>query len=336
MEWDHDIDLSKRKLTSQLIVRRVLARGWKICAFKTNLAVFLIYIPGRDKPIKIMSASPPQMSYAAVKIAKDKFITNQILNQENIPTPKEILINSSDYNEIEIETFIKSCGVVVLKPLDASHGKGITMNITSLDDFRKAIDEVRLYTEKNSVVLQEEVQGIDVRVLCINYKYISSISRIPASVVGDGKHNIRELIEITNKSEDRGNNYQSKLNIIPIDKVEKYLKPDQLENIPANGEDFQVIGVSNIGMGGIRKNVGELIPQSLIDIAIKVSEIIELPVCGVDFMIKHLPNPNSTLAELDPKLIEVNECPMLTVYEDVESVEEERVIDNYLDFVASY
>jgi len=40
MELNSDIDLSKRKLSSRLIVERVLARGWQIVGFKSNSAFF--------------------------------------------------------------------------------------------------------------------------------------------------------------------------------------------------------------------------------------------------------------------------------------------------------
>jgi len=155
MEWDHDIDISTRKMSSQLIIKRTLARGWKICGFKSNPAIFLIYIPGKENPVKIFSASPPMNSLPATKIAKDKYITNQILNQANIPVPKELLINHANYNLDEVDAFIKSCGKVVVKPLDASHGNGITMTVNSLDRFKNAVEEVKSYTKNKNVKTTE-------------------------------------------------------------------------------------------------------------------------------------------------------------------------------------
>lgn len=336
MEYNDEIDLSKRKFTSRLIVERALVRGWKIIGFKTNPAVLLLFVPGRSKPIKIFSASPPQMSYPASKIAKDKFITNQILAMNGIPVPKELLISHNDENAIhESERFLSDNHRIVVKPLDASHGKGISVNVTSNHDLVLALKEASTASAKSSILLQEQIYGVDVRVVCIGYEFVDAISRIPASVVGDGVHTIRELIEITNSSEERGHNYATKLNIIPADKAEAYLGKNEMDSIPPAHEEIQVIGVSNVGMGGVRYNIKNDIPDFLKEISIRCAKELELPVCGVDFMVKRLPKNGDTLEDLCPHVIEVNECPSLTMHDDIHSPEQNAEIDKYLDYVAS-
>ncbi len=336
MEWNEDIDMSKRKMTSQLIVQRAVARGWKVCAFKTSLAIFQLYIPGRDKPVRIFSASPPQMSYVSAKIAKDKFITNCLLKEAGQFVPAEMLVSLKDEDQSAAIQFIRQHGSAVLKPLDASHGKGITVNITDEESYVQALDEAQLHTEKSTLVLQEQLSGVDVRIVCIDYKFVDAISRLPASVKGDGKHTVRQLIEITNLSDERGMNYVARLNMIPLDRVEAYLGVEAMERVPQNGEEVQVIGVSNVGMGGVRRNLGQRIPKELRLLAEQAARTLDLPLCGVDFMVKHEPTAEDTIESLSPKIIEVNECPMLTMYEDLQSPEQSAVIDRYLDYVAKY
>lgn len=337
MEWNEDIDLSKRKFTSRLIVERTIARGWKIAGFKTDPAIFLLYVPERKKPIKLFSASPSQMSFPASKIAKDKFITNQILASNDIPVPNELLVSSNDTDITErAQEFLAQNGQIVVKPLDASHGHGITVNVTSNEALNVALEQAKENSSNSHIVIQEQVQGVDVRIVCIDYKFVDSISRIPATVKADGEHTIKELIEITNQSEDRGLNYATKLNVIPTDKALEFLGDEKFNSIPEADEEVQVIGVSNIGMGGVRYNIKNDIPEFMKEIAIKCAKELELPVCGVDFMIKRLPKTDDTFEDLDPSIIEVNECPMLTMYDDLHSPEQDAVIDKYLDFVASF
>jgi hypothetical protein len=57
MQQDEEIDLSTKKFTSRLIIERARHRGWRAYGFKTNPAIFLLQIPGRELPIKIFSAS---------------------------------------------------------------------------------------------------------------------------------------------------------------------------------------------------------------------------------------------------------------------------------------
>lgn len=335
MELNENIDLTKRKFTSRLIVERALARNWKIVGFKTNPAVFLVYIPGRKTPVQIFSASPPQISYPASKIAKDKYITNRILAERGIPVPDEMLVTlDSQAKDREIKKFLDKHKKIVVKPLDGAHGKGITVNVSNLEMLEKALAEARDNTIQDSILIQEQISGIDVRIVIINYKVIGAISRTPASVIGDGVHNIRQLIELTNASDDRGINYRAPLNIIPIDKVERFLSLEELAHTPAEDEEVQVIGVSNIGMGGLRRDIHKITSNFMKDIAIKAAKTLELPVCGIDFIIKQLPSPESTQEDLNLRVIEANACPSLPVCDDVNSPEQLAVIDNYLDYVA--
>ncbi len=337
MEWNEEIDLSQRKYTSKLIVERTLKRGWKIAGFKTNPAVFLIYVPGRQQPVKVFSASPPQMMYPAVKIAKDKFITSQVLKSENQPVPEELLLELDEQATSQAcKDFLRANTPLVVKPLDASHGKGITVNIDSEDKLTTAIEEAKQEAINGRVLLQKQLDGFDVRIVCINYEYVDSITRIPASVVGNGRNTTLELIVLANQSDERGENYKAKLNFINVEKAKQYLGDQKISETPLEGEEVHVIGVSNVGMGGVRKNIKNQIPEFLKDMAIQAAKILDLPVCGIDFMVKKIPEKNDSLEDLNPMIIEVNECPMLTMYDDLHSPEQNEVIDKYLDFVATY
>lgn len=335
MEFDQNIDLSKRKFTSRLIVERALARGWHVIGFKTNPAVFQLLIPGKDKPVNIFSASPSQMSYPATKIAKDKFITNSILARANMPVPAEILVDVAEpVDEEALTNLLTKYKKLVVKPLDASHGKGITVNISDIPSLRRAVSDAKTESTKSTVLVQEQVAGVDIRIVCIDYKFVDSISRLPAQVAGDGIKNVRELIKTANQHPDRGENYKARLNYIPLDKASDYLGSAKLVSIPQKGEIVQVIGVSNIGMGGERQNIKHDIPTFLKKLAEEAAKTLELPICGVDFMVRRLPKATDTIEDLQPKVIEVNECPMLTMYDDLNSPEQYEVIDRYLNFVA--
>ncbi len=333
MDWNHDIDLTKRKFTSRLIVERALERKWKIAGFKTNPAIFLVYVPGKAKPVKIYSAAPTQMPYPAAKIAKDKFITNQLLAQENLPVPKELLIDASaDITDTHLQAFLSENSRVVVKPLDASHGHGITTDITLMEELKRAIDDARRYSEM--ILVQQQIEGVDIRIVCIDYQFVDAISRIPASVLGDGIHTVKELIDITNNSGERGENYSKRLNVIPPNRAAEYLGATRLASVPDVNEEVRVMGIANIGAGGIIQNIKHDIPEFLKKYAIEAAKTLELPVCGVDFMVRQLPVPSSKSADLKPSIIEVNECPMLTMYDDRYSNEQSALIDLYLDYIA--
>ena len=335
MTANHEIDLSKRKFTVRLIVERALARGWKVKGFETNPAIHLLYIPGRSKPVQIFSAAPYQMSYPAAKIAQDKYITNQILHDAGLPVPDELLIHTQQPLELEpVGQFLRQHTRVVVKPLDASHGKGVTTGITTLGHLEQAVEDAKLESAKRVVLLQEQLSGQDIRIVIIGHEYRDAINRIPATVIGDGVHTAQELIERENRREERGDNYMTRLTVIPLDKARQFLGAEGLQYVAADGEPVPVIGVSNIGMGGERNNISRSIPLFLRDIAVQAAKVLELPVCGVDFMVRSLPKSTSTPEQLAAKIIEVNACPMLTMYEDLRSDEQNTLIDAYLNYLA--
>lgn len=335
MEWNDDIDLAKRGFTSRLIVQRVLARGWKICGFTSNKGLFLIYIPERAQPIQIFSSAPSKTSYPAAKIAQDKFITNQILAHEKLPVPAELLVDAKSSSDHQtLRSFIERYQTVVIKPLDSAHGKGITINLNHFDQLMPAIDDAILHSRGGKVLIQQQIQGFDIRIICIDYEFCEAISRRPAQVLGDGLHNIQELVAITNKHPERGENYKAKLNFIPLDKVQKYLGDEEIQRVPADGEEVRVIGVSNVGTGGERKNITTTIPEYLKDIARSACLLLQTPVCGLDFMVRSLPTVNSQAEDLDAHIIELNTCPSLLVHDDLGSPEQLAIIDRYVDFLA--
>lgn len=339
MPWNQEIDLPRMKFTTRLIAERAMSRGWEVRPFETNAAILLLKIPGHEKPLKIFSASPPQMSYPAVKIAKDKYITNQLLSDGGLPVPAEILLSGEAKQPEDlqkVEDFFKIHPKIVVKPLDSAHGKGITVNVRDIEHFKRAIDIATEHSLRGRILVQEQIEGFDVRTVCINYKFADSMIRSPAAVIGDGVHTVEQLIDITNSSSERGENYKARLNIIPKDKVLQFMGKEGMERVPGAHKSINVMGISNIGTGGERENAKRKIPAFLKEMSEQASRILDLPISGVDFLVAVEPKPDSTIEELKPCIIEVNDCPSLTVYEDLHSTEQNELIDTYLDFVAQY
>ena len=61
--------------------------------------------------------------------------------------------------------------------------------------FKRAVKESR----NGRVVVESFVTGSDYRVLVIGGRMVAIAQRVPAHVIGDGKHTVRELVDITNQ-----------------------------------------------------------------------------------------------------------------------------------------
>ena len=135
----------------------------------------------------------------AVDIACDKEETKNLLDAAQIPVPRGTVIRSEE----GLKEAISRYGYpLVIKPIDGNHGKGNTTNITTWEQATRALEAAQKYGR--SVICEKFIQGVDFRILVINYKFICAALRTPAAVNGDGEHNIQWLINETNKDPRRG------------------------------------------------------------------------------------------------------------------------------------
>src|SRR5688572_1417356 len=169
-------------------------------------------------------------SNIAVDIACDKEETKNLLEAAEIPVPKGTVIRTEEGLKEAIDKFGYP---LVIKPIDGNHGKGNTTNITTWDQAVKAFEAANKYSR--SVIAEKFIQGVDFRILVINYKFICAALRTPASVVGDGVHTIQWLVDETNKDPRRGYGHEKVLTQITVDQSTQRLLDEKnytLESIP--------------------------------------------------------------------------------------------------------
>nr|WP_284200180.1 hypothetical protein [Alicyclobacillus sacchari] len=106
---------------------------------------------------------------------------------------------------------------VVVKPLDGRQGQGVSLNLTTEDEVRKAFAIASAFSR--SVVIEEYIPGANVRLLVVDGRCVAASVRQPATVEGDGKATIRELIERVNQDPRRGVGHEKPLTRIEIDEI---------------------------------------------------------------------------------------------------------------------
>jgi D-alanine-D-alanine ligase-like ATP-grasp enzyme len=97
----------------------------------------------------------------------------------------------------EISTLLSQFKKLIVKPSSATLSRGLTLNITTEHQLLEAITHAR--THKDGIVIQEQVEGEEIRFITIKGKVQAALLRRTARVVGDGKLTIAQLIEIENK-----------------------------------------------------------------------------------------------------------------------------------------
>ena len=148
---------------------------------------------------RIQSTVTDRTSSIAVEIAQDKDETKRVLGNIGLPVPQGDAVRGVDDAILAAEEIGFP---IIVKPLDASHGRGISRRIDDVEGLRHAFEEAQQYSRR--VVIEQFAQGSDHRVLVVNGRVVACAERVPARVIGDGRRSVRELIEQANRDPRRG------------------------------------------------------------------------------------------------------------------------------------
>jgi len=240
----------------------------------------------------------------AVDIACDKEETKNLLEAAEIPVPKGTVIRTEEGLKLAVEKYGYP---LVIKPIDGNHGKGNTTNITTWEQALTAFAAAKQYGR--SVIVEKFITGFDFRILVINYKFICAALRTPASVTGDGKKTIQQLIDETNQDPRRGYGHEKVLTQITVDQFSQKMLDEKgysLETVPAKDELVLLKPTANLSTGGTSNDVTDEVHPANIFMCERIAKIIGLDICGIDIMAKDLRTP---VSENGGAILEVNAAP---------------------------
>ena len=309
-EYDLEADLQKMREIRQIvrlgpstasIVEEAVARDIPWIRLGTNSLIQLGY--GINQ-MRFQATITCKTSNIAVGIACNKEETKRMLHGASIPVASGSICSE----EAELEATIRRIGYpIVIKPLDGNHGKGASINVTNWEDAKSGLAFAKEYSRR--VIVEKFITGYDFRVLVIDNKLVAAAKRVPAHVIGDGKNNIQELIDIVNLDPNRGYGHENVLTEITVDRDTLDLLDRlkyTLETIPESGEILYLKSTANLSTGGTSVDVTDLMHPENIFLAERISRIIGLDICGVDIMAENLTQP---LKENGGVILEVNAAP---------------------------
>lgn len=243
-------------------------------------------------------------SNIAVDIACNKEETKRFLENSSVPVAKgAICVDEEDLRE----TIDKIGFPIVIKPLDGNHGKGASINVKTMEGAIEGLSYAQKYSRR--VIVERYISGHDFRILVINHRMVAAAQRVPAHVVGDGTHNIGELIEIENQDPRRGYGHENILTEIEIDRDSMDLLEKlgyTAESVPQKGEIVYLKSTANLSTGGTSVDVTEMVHPENIFLAERISRVIGLDICGIDVMAENLTQP---LQQNGGVILEVNAAP---------------------------
>ncbi len=140
--------------------------------------------------------SYPFNAKAITEIAVNKSIAYDFALQHGVSVPSTVIIKPEDHSLTEAKSLIEKYRKIIVKPLDASLARGVTMNIKTSADLEQAVETSRRYSD--IVLAQQQVQGDELRFAVVEGKAVAALLRQTARITGDGTSTIAALIEAEN------------------------------------------------------------------------------------------------------------------------------------------
>ncbi|HRV81143.1 MAG TPA: cyanophycin synthetase, partial [Planctomycetota bacterium] len=231
---------------------------------------------------RIQATITSETRHIAVELASDKEETNKLLGDLGLPVASQRLVYSAEDAKIAADRIGYP---VVVKPLNANHGRGVSIHLQTGEEVRVAFDHAREHAR--AVLVESYIEGLDHRLLVVNGELVAASKRVPGHVVGDGQHTIEELVETVNRDPRRGIGHEKILTRLELD--HQALRLLELrgydgQTIPPEGEMVFLRSTGNLSTGGTAVDVTDLVHPDNREMARRAANALGLDVCGVDFL----------------------------------------------------
>lgn len=245
-------------------------------------------------------------------MTRNKDLTKTVLREIGIRTPNGVVARSHK----EALRLIQEAALsypLIAKPLDGTRAMGVTWNICSPKDLKKPIDLI--IKDKNKTgrlqkatkfLIEEMYAGSEFRVLVFGDHVLSCVQKIAASMAGDGKSTIKELMHKFNKKRMRG--FEIKVDTV----VKKTLLKNNLTLASVLPGNYTLKLRYNLNMsdGGRAVECTKKMSPFFKKICIAATHATGLTIGGVDLMAKDI-----TASKGSYVILEVNPNPFYNMHE---------------------
>ncbi|MGA9522455.1 MAG: N-acetylglutaminylglutamine synthetase [Myxococcaceae bacterium] len=301
-----------------IIVKEARRRGIAVEVLDADEGYFCLSFGGRS--IVCRESLSELTSAVAMSRCDDKRVTSRLLAKAGLSVAEQTAAASRKENE----EFLRCHRRVVVKPARGEQGAGIAVDVRTPEDLDAAITAARRVDK--DVVLEEFVDGVDLRIIVIDFKVVAAATRVPATVIGDGRSTVRHLIEMQSRRREAATGGESR---IPIDlETERCVRAEghSLDEVLPSGVQIKVRRTANLHTGGTIHDVTDQLHPTLAEAAVQAARAINIPVVGLDFLVPRVDGEQHVI-------VEANERPGLANHEPQPTAE--RFVDLLLPQTAA-
>ena len=289
---------------ARIIVEEAYKRGIDVQVDDADGGLFTLNHGGRR--VRCRESLSDLTTAVSMTLCQDKRLTHRALAGAGLNVPAQQLAGNADDNL----AFLEDHGAVVVKPVDGEQGNGVAVNLTTLDEVTHAIEQARRFDSR--VLLESFHEGYDLRIVVIGFEVVAAAIRHPAQVIGDGQHSIGRLIEAHSRRRQAATGGESR---IPKD-------DETLRTIQAAGFDYDSIlpagprlavrRTANLHTGGCLEDVTARLHPTLAEAAIQAARALDIPVVGLDLMVRAADQPDYVFIEANERVGLANHEPQPT------------------------
>ena len=251
---------------------------------------------------RVCTAMTSRTSRIAVDVSADKHLVSQQWARIGIPVATGRLVHDED----DAVRAAQEIGwPVVVKPVDADYGRGVSLHLRNSEQVRTAYSLARSRSASGRVLVQRYLRGTSYRLLVVEGRLTAALRRDPIGVRGDGRHSVRELVEQGNRESRWGRERR-----VSLGDSEQTLLAEvgfAPETVPAPGVK---VPLSHDELE-IYSNVTDRVHPDTRELACDAVRVIGLDVAGLDVMALDISRP---LAEQGGGFLEINPEPALAIH----------------------
>lgn len=238
----------------------------------------------------------------ALSRCDDKQHTRRILQRAGLSVPRGVAASSPEADA----AFLTEVGEVVVKPVRGEQGRGITVGVSTPAALAEAVELARSFCP--DVLIEECVDGEDLRIVVIGHEVVAAAVRRPATVYGNGRHTVAELIEAHSRRRSAATGGESRVPVDDTTVATVRAAGFAMDDVLPDGVALRVRRTANLHTGGTIHDVTASLHPALAAAAVAASRAIDIPVTGLDLIV---PSPSAP----EYVVIEANERPGLANHE---------------------
>jgi cyanophycin synthetase len=267
----------------------------------------LVQLGYGERQRRIWTAETDRTSAIAEGIASDKDLSKSLLAACGVPVPEGRVVDSA---EAAWEAAQDIGLPVVVKPTDANHGRGVSLELMRREDITAAYAVAD--AEGSGVMVERFIRGLEHRLLVVGAKLVAATRGDEAWVTGDGRGTVLDLIASQiNSDPRRGLNEDAPLNAIRLEEypavaVELQRQGKTPDSVPAAGERVLIMRNGNLSV-----DCTDDVHPEVAHMAALAARVVGLDIAGVDLVAQDVSRP---LADQGGAIVEVNAGPGLLMH----------------------